>query len=271
MSKIARVWGAGLTVATLLLIVACSRESSQKQSVTTTTEKGTSTAAPANEAKKRDNALVRVINTIPKGPAIDVFADDQKAFEHVGYKEVTPYKEMSDKLRITFAVRPTGHDTSAPAVKNTEMISNGNHYTIVALLDTNGKPALKTVDDDLTPPHSDKAKVRFIHASPDVGEVDVYSRARNDELFGGVNFKSEVGYKEVDPVKTTLEVRPEGKKNVLLSIPHTSLDAGKIYTIVIAGRTKMKPKLEAITVEDQLGTPSARLDLPLSPAQSSFN
>ena len=259
MRKIPRLWGAGLAVATIVLMAACSRESSQKQSVTTTTEKGTSTAAPANEAKKRDNAFVRVINTIPKGPAIDVFADDQKSFEHVSYKEVTPYKELAEGMRVTFAIRSTGQDTNAPAAKNSESISNGNHYTVVAMLDSDGKPALKVVNDDLTPPRSDKAKVRFIHASPDVGEVDVYSRERNDELFGGVNFKSEVGYKEVDPITTTLEVRPEGKKNVLLAIPHASLDAGKIYTIIIAGRTKTKPKLEAITIEDQLASPTANL------------
>jgi hypothetical protein len=271
MTRIKTLSGVGLAAAAVVLVVACSRESSQKQPVTTTTEKGSSTSAPANEVEKRDHALVRVIHAIPKGPALDVFADDQESFDRVSYKEVTPYKELPDKLQLTFAIKINGQDTGQPLAENSETISSGKHYTVVALPDSHGKPTLKVINDDLTPPRSDKAKVRFIHASPDAGEVDLVSKERNDALFGGVNFQSEVGYREVDPIRTTLEVRPEGKKNVLLAIPNTTLDAGKIYTIVIAGKTRTTPKLEAITIEDQLGSPTARLDSGASPTSPMSN
>ena len=76
-----------------------------------------------------------------------------------------------------------------------------------------------------------------------------------------MNFKSEAGYREVDPMRATLEVRPEGKKNVLTTIPNASLEAGKIYNIVLAGRGQ---KLEAFTIEDQLETPTAASSFPES-------
>ena len=245
----------------LLLAVGCGTESRQKQEVTTTTGKGESTAPSSNEAQKHDNALVRVVNAIPNGPAVALFADDQKTFDHVGYKQVTPYKEVPDRMRLNFKIRTAGQDDSRPLAENAEMIGSGNHYTVVAYHDTNNQTALTVVNDNLTPPDSTKAKVRFINAAPGAGEVDVYPRAGKNAIFDGVNFGSEAGYREVNPMKTTLEVRPEGKKNVLLAIPNTSLEAGKIYTIVLAGRTKAQ-KFDAITIEDQFGTPTARLNNP---------
>jgi hypothetical protein len=242
----------------LLLAIGCSSESRQKQAVTTSTDKGGSTAPPSNEVQKHDYALVRFVNAIAAGPAVDVFTDDQKTFDNVGYKHVTPYREVPDRLRLDFKIRATGQDSSQPLAENTEMVGSGKHYTVIAYRDTNNKSTLTVVDDNLTPPDTSKAKVRFINAAPDAGEVDVYPRAGKDAIFDGVNFGSEAGYREVKPMKTTLEVRPEGKKNVLLSIPNTSLEAGKIYTIVLAGREKGR-KFDAIKIEDQFGTPTARL------------
>jgi hypothetical protein len=72
-------------------------------------------------------------------------------------------------------------------------------------------------------------------------------------LFDGVNFQSEVGYKEVEPMTATLEVRPKGKKSMLATTSNVKWEAGKTYTIIVTGRVKATPKLEAVTVEDQLG------------------
>src|SRR5262245_38380507 len=238
MRKRTRFSAAALAFGLFLSAAACSRESNQTQQVTTNTEKGTSTAPPANEVEKRDNALVRAVHAIPKAPGLDFFADDQKAFDNVNYGKVTPYREVPDKLSLAFKVLNTGQESSPPLAENSEMIGSGKHYTVIAFPDSDGHAALTVVNDDLKPPDSHKAKVRFINASPDAGEVDLYPRAGKDALFDGVNFKSEAGYREVDPMRTTLEVRPEGKKNVLVTIPNASLEAGKIYTIVLAGRTK---------------------------------
>jgi len=266
----------------VLLAVACSRESQQTQPVTTTTEKGTSTAPPAKEVENRDKALVRIVHAIPGGPAVDVFADDTKAFTNVTYKTVTPYRELSDKLHettprpssampgvppytvpsdklhLTFRIRPVGQDTAQPLAENTEMLTIGKHYTVIALPSTEGKqPSLKVTSDNLTPGPSDKARVRLIHASPDAGELDVYAKGTDKALFAGVNFKSEVGYKEVEPMTAWLEIRPEGKKDTLATVPSVKWEAGKTYTIVVVGRAKGVPKLEAIPVEDQLGISTA--------------
>lgn len=236
----------------LMLVTACSNESNQNQPVTTTTNAGTSNAPPATEVKQRGNALVRVINAVPAGPSVDVFADDTKVFTGIAYKTTSPYKEVSGE-RHTFRIRPKGQDTAQPLAENSEGMSDGKHYTVIAMADANGKPTLYVYDDDLVPPSSGKAKVRVIHASADAGEVDVYAKEGNKKLFGDVNALSETSYSEFDPMSGTLEVRPEGKNNAVLTIPNAKFQAGNTYTVVVTGKAKGTPKLEAMIIEDKLG------------------
>jgi hypothetical protein len=238
-------------LAVLFVMTACTSESNQNQPVTTTTNTGTSNAPPASEVKQRGNALVRVIHAIPGGPSVDVFADDAKVFTGIAYKTTTPYKEISAE-RHTFRIRPAGQDTAQPLAENSEGLSDGKHYTVVAWADTDGKPALYIVDDDLVPPSSGKAKLRVIHASADAGEVDVYAKEGNKKLFGGVNPLKATSYSEFDPMSGAIEVRPAGKNNAELTIPNARFNAGEIYTIVLLGKGKGTPKLEAMIVEDKL-------------------
>lgn len=240
-----------------LLAAACAIESRRNEPVTTTTDKGSSTAPPAKEAEKRGRALVRVIHAVPGGAAGDIFADNTKAFPGVAYKTVTPYRELSDD-RHDFRLRPAGHDAAPPLAEQSENFSGGKHYTVIALpTDATAKEVtLKIVADNLVPPPAGKAKVRVIQASPDAGEIDIYAKGQERALFSRLDFKSEAGYAEIDPMSVTLEVRPEGKKDSLLTVPGVRFEVGKIYTLIVTGRTKGTPKLEAIKVEDQLTGPT---------------
>lgn len=246
----------GLLLTTLVLIAACSSEPKQTQPVTSTSSSGTSTAPPAKEVAQRNNALVRVINTIPGSSAVDVFADDQKVFESVAFKNVTPYKELSNASH-TFRVRSAGQDSAQPVAENTEGLAGGKHYTIVVMPDTNNKTALYVLNDNITAPSTDKAQVRVIHASPDAGEIDVVDKQANKPLFSGVNFERESRYTNVDPMRTTLEIKQEGQQQAIASLPNANFEKGKFYTIVVTGLVKGSPKLQTLIVEDQLGAQSS--------------
>lgn len=240
-----------LTLAALLIAAACSSESNQNQPVTTTNNTGTSNAPPAAEVKQRGNALVRVIHAVSGGPSVDVFADNNKEFTSVAYKTTTPYKEVSAE-RHTFRIRPAGQDTAPPLAETSESLSDGRHYTVVAMAGSDGKPTLNVFNDDLTPPAAGKAKVRVLHASPDAGEVDVYLKEGNKKVIGGINALKETSYSEIDPVRGTVEVRPAGKNNAVLTVLNVKFNAGDTYTIVVTGKSKGTPKLEATIVEDKL-------------------
>lgn len=248
-----------LLTAALFLAAACSSEPKQTQPVVSTTNSGTSTAAPAKEAAQRNNALVRVINAAPGVASADVFADDQKTFEAVSFKQVTPYKELQN-TRHTFSVRAAGKDNEQPIAQNSEGLSEGKHYTILIMPGTNDKTTVSVINDNITATSAQKAEVRVIQASPDVGEVDIVDKPGNKKLFSGINFERPTGYTAIDPMKTTLEVRPEGQEKSVLTVPEANFEKGKYYTIVVTGNSKGTPKLQAVMVEDQLGggtTPAA--------------
>jgi hypothetical protein len=234
----------------LLSFGACSSESERTEPVKTTTDKGASTAPPSKEAEKADKALVRVVNALP-GTTLDAFVGDTKQFNSVAYKAVTPYKETSDVQR-QFAIKPAGQDNAQPLAQNTEGIRGGDHYTAIAMPAPDGTANLRVVADRLTPPPTGKASVRVINASPDAGELDLFVKGQEDALIGGVNADTVTNYKEVNPITATLEVRPQGKSNVLLTIPAAKFEPGHLYTIILTGKAKGAPKLEAIKIDDQL-------------------
>lgn len=241
----------------LLTLVGCQQESTRNAPVTTTSPAGQTTAPPAAAAEKRDMALVRVVHAIPAGSTVDVFADDNKAFDALAYKTVTPYREIGGQ-RYTFRLRPAGMDQADPLASNTEGLRDGNYYTVFAVPGDGEAASLRVVADTHSLPSSGKARVRVVHGSGDAGELDVYVVGRPEVLFDAVDFQAVTDYVEIDPVTGALELRPEGESNVMLAVPDVRLDAGKTYTIVILGRVRTAPKLETLVIADEAIAAPAR-------------
>jgi hypothetical protein len=254
MNKQTRLMAAAL-LATVLLIVACATEPKSNEPVkTTTADTGTAVVPPAKEVKKRGQALVRFIHAMPGERAIDTWVDYDKPFTKVEYKIVTAYQEVPGE-RHTFSVHPTGDNTTKPLIENSDSLAEGKHYTIIAMPGSyRTAPALRIINDNLTPPASGKAKVRVINAAPEARNIDLYVQGKERALFDFVNPNSETSYTEVEPMNVTLEVRPTGQKSVLLTVPNVKFEAGKIYTIIVTGLVKAEPHLEAILVEDEVGS-----------------
>jgi hypothetical protein len=213
-----------------LSIIGCRRESGLTQ---TKVGNETSTAPSGNEAAERDKTLVRFANSDPATPTADLYFDASKFFTDVSYKDVTPYKEIPGKL-YELQLRAAGKDAKAPATEN-ETFMDGRRYTVVAVPKRNGESALLTVNDDTAPPSSGKAKLRVIHAAPNAGSVDLYPTGHKDSLFSNVDFESSTRYKEVDPIKTTLEIRDDNRKAAKWSGPAMDLQPDKSYTVILTG------------------------------------
>ena len=249
MTKLRGLYTGLLAGGAVFLAGAC-KDNRETGAVSSKTAEGTSNAPAADVAETKDVALVRVINAIPAGGPVTILAGDSVAFSGVDYKTATPFREIRDD-RFNFKLGSADH----PLAENRENLNGGGHYTIVAMPDAGGadKRNLRVLEDDLKPVAPEKARVRVINAVPGDLEISVFVRGRKDPLFDGVNFKSEAGWDEVDPVAGTLEIRPEGKKNVLASLPNVKLDGGKSYTFVVAG-TPARP--EIIKVEDDVAKSS---------------
>ena len=184
--------------------------------------------------------------------------EDSKTYTHVKYQRLTPYDELP-ATRGEFRLRASGWDDTEPIATQTGHLDSGKRYTVVALRDAEGNMALNVIADNLAPASEGKAKVRLINAASQFGEVDVIRQNDKKLLFNGVNVNTATGYEDVDASTTTLEVREKGQNRPALRIPNITLEAGKMYTIVVAGGTADTP-LQAIPIEDEL-TQSVALGL----------
>jgi hypothetical protein len=231
---------------TVLLAAGC-KNTRDTGAVSSRTSEGTSQAPAADVAEARDVALVRVVNAVPAG-AVTILAGDSIAFPAVAYKKATEFREIPDD-RFNFKLG----SADKPLAENRENLDGGGHYTIIAMPDEGGpdKRNLRVLDDGLKPVTPEKARVRVINAIPGALEINVYVRGRADPLFEGVNFKSEAGWKDIDPIAGTLELRPQGRKDVLASLPEVKFEGGRSYTFVVAGTPA---RSEIIKIEDEVAS-----------------
>jgi hypothetical protein len=205
-----------------MLVSGCNRESKQTAPVASESG-GAASKAPESgaQASKNEQALVRVIDAAPDAAALEVIADKNPVFTRVEYKDVTPYKALPANFD-DFAVKAAGQDAAAPLAENSESIMSGRHYTLVIFPDTPAaksdapradgekaekKVAIDVIADDLQMPSEGKARVRVINAAAGTDDIEVFLRGQKDALFSDVDFKEAIDYKEVDPVKATLEWR----------------------------------------------------------------
>jgi hypothetical protein len=298
MKRTMRTAGLSALAVSAMLVTGCNRESKQTAPVASESG-GAASKAPESgqQADKNDQALVRVINAAPDAAALEVTADKNPVFTRVEYKEVTPYKALPANFD-DFAVKAAGQDSATPLAENSESIMSGRHYTLVIFPEKDAtaekKMAIDVIADDLQTPSEGKARVRVINAAAGTDDLEVHLRGQKDALFSDVDFKEAIAYKEVDPVKTTLEwrvaesllntVNPktgdrtgeppapaaradradadrtdradrkdaiDAQPGKVLGTHALNLEAGKSYTIVIAGMANgSKHKLETIVVED---------------------
>lgn len=243
-----RAIAAASLTALLVSLAACDRTETSTAPVTSTSPAGTSAAPSGADAERRKEALVRVVHAIPSGAPVDIFAGDLVVFDALGFKSITPYRAVDGK-RYAFALRPAGMANVKPLSTNTELLRNGEYYTVFALPGDGHAARLRVVSDDLAKPAAGRARLRVVHAGADAGELDVRGTGAGAPLFEGVDFQAVTGYADVAPVNGALDIHGEGRPTPFASVP-AHIEAGRFYTLVIVGSVRAAPKLEAFLIED---------------------
>jgi hypothetical protein len=236
--------GAGGWLA-LLLALACTGSKTEEPVVSTAGGK-TAVSEAGTSVARRGKSLVRLVNALPGDRTIDLSGDDRTVFFDVGYKTVTPYTEIGDNV-VKFRLRPGG--TDSVWADNTETLINGNRYTVVVLPTKEGGARIVVLTDEVVT-DTGKARLRVVNAAVPYSEVDVGIEGRNDPVFDDVAYGSAAGFKEVDPASAVILVRQDEPPMTVLKMQRLRLDAGKSYTIIIAG--DKAGALQAITVTDAI-------------------
>jgi hypothetical protein len=178
-----------------------------------------------------------------EGPAYVRFVDEFTGNSHLyfgdtmlfsGTDKVTDYKQVPAE-RKTFSLRASASTEGDALATNSEGLDEGKYYTVVAFNDENGKASLRVVNDNESAPAEGKAKVRIIHASPEMEALKLYATGRKDEIADQSRFSTGSTWQEVDPVKGALEMRSSDKETGSVKIPNVHLEPGKLYTFVVGG------------------------------------
>jgi hypothetical protein len=200
------------------------------------------------------NAMVRVLHASPDAPAVDVFVNGNRTLTNV------PFFTASDYLSLPagtyqIQVSPTGQPASAAVIDASATIEAGRAYTIAATgLVANIQPTI--IVDDLTAPAAGQAHVRVYHFSPDAPAVDV-QLANGTKLIQNLAFPAASNYLPVPAGSYDLQVVPAGGSDVVINLPGTTLEAGKIYSVFATN------VVASITPEVAVYTPAAA---PATPA-----
>ncbi len=223
-----------LATLTLLSAVACKKDDAV---IKTTSDGETNLSASADSADARGHSMVRIVNVGNSGKDVALRLGEQTLFDNVKTASVTDYREVAANL-ANFSAHAVGATETAALAKNEQILMDGNRYTVFLIAEDVSQNTLRIVKDEVIP-DSGKARIRVLHAAPGGPELDISIANAQDKLFSGVNFKSEAGYKDIEPAKVVLEVRAKNETKLLLRLTPMDLKRGTATTVVITGASKL--------------------------------
>lgn len=185
---------------------------------------------------------IRMLHASPNAPAVDIYINGQRILQNITFKQYSDYISLPQG-QYRMDVYPTGTQFSPLFSAIVPIKGEGYIYTIATAGDVAKLQLLSFVDNTHLP--YGKAKIRFIHLSPDAPAVDLALKD-NDILFPNIPFKQATEFLEVTPGSAHLDVHVAGMKNIILSMADVKVEANKTYDIYAIGFTNKDPKLEAL-------------------------
>lgn len=176
---------------------------------------------PANTPDDGNVADVRVAHLSPDAPAVSVSLNGDQKIGELSYTGFAPDADGSylDVPPGSYDISVTPSAGGAPVFPNVEDFSlePNKDYTILAIgeLSPEGnEPDIQPLalvdneDEETALPPRDETLVRFVHASPDAGAVNI-GVEDGPTLLSGVEFGDASGYLEIAPGNYTITVNNE--------------------------------------------------------------
>lgn len=232
----------------LVLLAGCSSDSDDNIMSSTVSEK----------------ANIRVVHTSFDAPAVDIWVNGAVAISGLSYRETSGYAELNAG---SYNVKVTPAGASAPVVIDADVALNANtDYTVFATGRLADIGAL--ISEDKRIPNSSKAKVRFMHASPDAPAVDIkVNSGSGPSVFSNISFDAITGYTEVDAGNYSFVVTPAGSETEVVVFSPIALAPATVYTVVAFGTLDpldSVPFTVRAFVDNQKGIASADFQLATS-------
>lgn len=177
------------------------------------------------------SGTVAFLNAAFGTDSLNLFVETDKVNDKLlGYGDSLKYTSI-DAGDHAFELKDKEDESIA---KKSFKMEKDKSYSILASNSEDGDTfELIQVTDDLTAPKSDKAKIRFIHLSPDAAQLNLMSG--ETKLAEDIAYKSASAFKEIDAEETSFEIVDPEAADTVLTVNDLELVEGKIYTIWVSG------------------------------------
>jgi hypothetical protein len=200
-------------------------------------------------------AKVRVIHASPDAPNVDVWVEGAPAFQNVAFEQVTDYAALK---RGTYNVQVVPAGATEPVVIDADLkLRAARFYSVYAVNTLDSIEPIVVQDRNWQV--GKKAKIRFVHASPDAPAVDIALK-NGPVLFGDVEFKDASSYIRVAPGTYDLEVRLAGTDTVVLPLDGIELSGRTVYTAIATGLVGEGSLNAVLSVDRSMNKPSYDMD-----------
>jgi len=180
-------------------------------------------------------AEFKVLNGTSLGAPINVFVDGVLTLANIPFGGVSNYQKVPAGTRvITVQSAATPGATLLTVVATLEPATD----TSIAVSGPPGGLRSLVLTDNNLPSAANRARVRFVNASPDLTAMDVY--VNFVKTFSNVASNSASPYTELlaDPINGTtyeFDFNVAGTATSVLKLPGITLAAGKTYTVYVVG------------------------------------
>lgn len=180
-----------------------------------------------------ESTKIGFVHASPGTGSLDVIVNNQRALnfsytKDLGYYNAYPGTTLLGVTKKDSLKYLNGYTTS-------QNLKSGSYYSVF-VVDTLKSTKLLVVEDDLSAPEADKAKVRFINLSPGSTNLDLNIQGTATPIFTGKAFKEPTAFSNIATSDSyTFEVKETGSSTVKATLPSVKIEKGKIYTIWAKG------------------------------------
>lgn len=199
------------------------------------------------EMSRSSDSYVRILHASPDAPPVDIYANGNLIAKNLAYKQLTNYVPVKPG-EYTIQVYPTGKKLN-PVINTKLTVPQNSSFTIAAVGKLANISLLPIMEVYMPMVDKRKSYIRFAHLSPNAPAVDI-TLPDGKKLFSNVSYKQYTDYISVEPGNYTLQVRPAGSNQVVLTVPNVKLLPGTIYTVYAVGLVGETPPLDAIISVD---------------------
>lgn len=188
------------------------------------------------------------MHALPGISSVDIDIADDITIENLDYKEVSGYFPIGPGNNQV-QVYPAG-EREQPII-STEVNLPPSEAITLAITGTQSAVDVLPIIQYYQTIDPQESRIRFTHLAPGAPAFDIILLDGNIGFFD-VGYTQTTDYISITPGTYSLEVRPAGEEEVILTAENLVFAAGKAYTIYAVGLIEGNPALEIISLEEAL-------------------